>query len=157
MNIHLIAIGTRMPRWVQEGYLEYAKRLPKECGLRLVEIAPRHRGKGADIRRILVQEGQQMLQAIPRGCRVVALAVEGSSWSTERLAVQLDSWMGEGGDICLLVGGPEGLSEECLQRADGRWSLSPLTLPHPLVRVVVAEQIYRAWSILRNHPYHRAG
>lgn len=157
MNIHLISAGNRTPRWVQEGYQEYARRLPVECALKLVEIALGHRGKGADIRRAVRQEGERMLQAIPRNCRVVALDVEGSSWSTERLAGQLDNWMGEGGDVSLLVGGPEGLSKECLQRADGRWSLSPLTLPHPLVRVVVAEQIYRAWSILHHRPYHRAG
>jgi 23S rRNA (pseudouridine1915-N3)-methyltransferase len=157
MNIYLIAAGTRMPHWVQEGYMEYAKRLPKECGLKLVEIALRHRGKGADTRRIVRQEGERMLQAIPRGCRVVALEVNGSAWSTARLARELDRWMGEGRDVCLLVGGPEGLSDECLQRADESWSLSPLTLPHPLVRVVVAEQIYRAWSILRRRPYHRHG
>jgi 23S rRNA (pseudouridine1915-N3)-methyltransferase len=97
-----------------------------------------------------------MLKAIPKGCRIVALDVGGKAWSTEQLSDQLGQWMGAGPDIALLVGGPEGLAEACLQQADGRWSLSPLTLPHPLVRVVVAEQLYRAWSLLRNHPYHRA-
>lgn len=144
-----------MPRWVQEGYAEYAKRMPAECGLRLVEIAPGRRGKGADIQRAVREEGERMLAAIPKGCRVVALDVKGKEWSTEQLAGQLNGWMGEGRDLALLVGGPEGLAEACLQQADGRWSLSPLTLPHPLVRVVVAEQLYRALSVLRGHPYHR--
>lgn len=157
MNIHLIAAGNRMPRWVQEGYLEYAKRLPGECSLKLVEIGLGHRGKGADIRRAVRREGEKMLRAIPRDCRVLALDVVGRSWSTEQLAELLGDWLGEGRDLALLVGGPEGLSDECLQRADARWSLSPLTLPHPLVRVVIAEQFYRAWSILHQRPYHRAG
>jgi len=155
MNIYLISVGTRMPRWVELGYQEYAKRMPAECRLQLLEIAAGHRGKGADIARTLRDEGGRMLKAIPKGCRVVALDVEGRSWSTEQLSRQLDGWLGGGSDLALLVGGPEGLAEVCRQRADGRWSLSPLTLPHPLVRVVLAEQLYRAWSLLRNHPYHR--
>ena len=145
-----------MPRWVQEGYQEYAKRLPGECGLNLVEIAPGHRGKSADLNRSVRDEGERMLKAIPKGCRIIALDVGGKAWSTEQLSARIDEWMRTGPDIALLVGGPEGLAERCLQQAHGRWSLSPLTLPHPLVRVVIAEQIYRAWSLLRNHPYHRA-
>ncbi len=130
--------------------------MPQECSLQLVEIAPGHRGKSADVARTVRDEGERMLKAIPRNCRVVALDVKGKAWSTEQLSSQLGGWMGEGQDLALLVGGPEGLAAECLQRADNRWSLSPLTMPHPLVRVVVAEQLYRAWSLLRNHPYHRA-
>lgn len=145
-----------MPRWVSEGYEEYARRMPAECGLKLVEINPGHRGKNADIQRTLRDEGERMLKAIPKGCQVIALDVQGSSWSTEKLSKKLGAWMGDGRDLALLVGGPEGLAPDCLARAEGRWSLSPLTMPHPLVRVVVAEQIYRAWSLLRNHPYHRA-
>ncbi|MEJ1379217.1 MAG: 23S rRNA (pseudouridine(1915)-N(3))-methyltransferase RlmH, partial [Candidatus Sedimenticola sp. (ex Thyasira tokunagai)] len=122
----------------------------------LVEIAPGHRGKSADVARTVRDEGERMLKAIPRNCRVMALDVKGKAWGTEQLSSQLGGWMGEGQDLALLVGGPEGLAAECLQRADNRWSLSPLTMPHPLVRVVVAEQLYRAWSLLRNHPYHRA-
>lgn len=157
MNIHLIAVGEKMPRWVQDGYGEYAKRLPAECALKLVEIAPGKRGKNADIARAMRDEGERMLTAIPKGARVVALEVKGREWSTEQLSAQLEGWMAGGQDIALLVGGPEGLADSCRQRADQLWSLSPLTLPHPLVRVLLAEQLYRAWSILRNHPYHRAG
>ena len=156
MQIHLIAVGNRMPRWVDEGYQEYARRLPAECRLKLVEITPGHRGKGGDLQRTLRNEGERMLKAIPKGCRVVTLEVGGRAWDTPALADRLGTWMGDGLDLALLVGGPEGLDESCLRRADQRWSLSPLTLPHPLVRVVLAEQLYRAWSLLRNHPYHRA-
>ena len=144
-----------MPHWVQEGYREYSKRLPAECGLRLVEIAARHRGKNADLARIQQEEGDRMLAAIPKDSRVIALDIPGKPWSTETLSTQLGQWMSSGQDTVLLVGGPEGLSSACLAAAELRWSLSPLTLPHPLVRVLVAEQLYRAWSILRNHPYHR--
>lgn len=156
MNIHLIAVGDKMPGWVQAGYGEYAKRLPAECALKLVEVAPGKRGKNADIARILRDEGERMLAAIPKGARVIALEVHGRDWSTEQLSDQLDGWLAGGQDIALLVGGPEGLADSCRARADQQWSLSPLTLPHPLVRVLLAEQLYRAWSLLRGHPYHRA-
>lgn len=144
-----------MPRWVRDGYEEYARRLAAECRLRLVEIAPGHRGRNSDLARTVRDEGERMLKAIPRDCLVLALDVEGRSWSTAQLAGQMQQWLASGRDTALLVGGPEGLSEACIRRADGRWSLSPLTLPHPLVRVLLAEQLYRAWSILRGHPYHR--
>ena len=98
----------------------------------------------------------RILAAVPKGATVVALEVGGRSWSTAQLARQLGDWMGRGQDLALLVGGPDGLGEAARQAAGQHWSLSPLTLPHPLVRVVLAEQLYRAWSILRNHPYHRA-
>jgi len=156
MNIHLIAVGDRMPRWVQEGFDEYAKRLPPECALRLVEIPAGRRGKNADLVRIMRDEAQRLLAAIPKGAEVVALEVGGRRWSTEQLAARLGDWMGSGRDLALLVGGPDGLTDEVRAAAGQLWSLSPLTLPHPLVRVVLAEQLYRAWSILRGHPYHRA-
>ena len=146
-----------MPRWVVEGYAEYARRMPTECRLRLLEITPGHRGKSADLRRTLRDEGVRMLKAIPKNCLVLALDVKGEPWSTEQLSAKLEAWMADGRELALLVGGPEGLAADCLARAEGRWSLSMLTLPHPLVRVVVAEQLYRAWSLLRNHPYHRGG
>ena len=156
MNIHLLAVGNRMPSWVNEGYSEYAKRLPAECSLRLHEIVPARRGKNSDIERSIRDEGQRLLAAIPKGASVIALDVRGKAWSTEQLAEQLAGWLQGGTDIALLVGGPDGLSEECRASARSRWSLSPLTLPHPLVRVILSEQIYRAWSLLNNHPYHRA-
>jgi 23S rRNA (pseudouridine1915-N3)-methyltransferase len=156
MQIHLIAVGDKMPRWVQEGFGEFAKRLPAECALRLVEIPAGRRGKNVDIARIMREETGRLLAAIPKGANVVALEVGGRSWSTAQLAGQLEDWMNSGQDLALLVGGPDGLGDEARAAAMVHWSLSPLTLPHPLVRVVLAEQLYRAWSILRNHPYHRA-
>jgi len=155
MQISLIAIGTRMPAWVTQGYEEYARRLPADYSLQLVEIPAGKRGKGADLTRITQKEGQQTLAAVPRGTRVVAMDVKGRPWSTEELAKELGSWRHDGRDVALLVGGPEGLAPECLKSADQRWSLSNMTLPHPLVRIVIAEQLYRAWSLLNNHPYHR--
>jgi 23S rRNA (pseudouridine1915-N3)-methyltransferase len=153
----LIAVGTRMPGWVDEGYEEYAKRLPPECGLRLVEVPAGRRTKAADLERLVREEGERMLAAVPPGCRVLTLDVTGRQWSTEELAARLGDWMLDGRDLALLVGGPEGLATACRDRAEGAWSLSKLTLPHPLVRVVVAEQLYRAWSVVKGHPYHRAG
>ena len=155
MNIHLISVGNKMPSWVNDGYLEYAKRMPAECTLKLTEIAPGRRGQRVDVARTLRDEGERMLKAVPKGCRLLALDVGGRQWSSEQLAVQLSGWMAQGSDVALLVGGPEGMDPACLGQAQARWSLSPLTLPHPLVRVLLAEQLYRAWSILRNHPYHR--
>ncbi len=155
MQIHLIAVGNRMPGWVDEGYQEYARRLPSECALQLHEIPAGKRGKNADIVRLTRQEGEKMAAAIPKSARVVALEVKGKPWSTEQLAARLESWLGDGRDVALLVGGPEGIEPGLSASADERWSLSPLTLPHPLVRIVVAEQIYRAWSLLKGHPYHR--
>ncbi len=155
MRIKLITVGTKMPAWVEQGYAEYAKRLPRELSLELLELGLGHRGKGADLARAIRKEGDQMLAAIPPADRVIALDVKGSNWSTEKLAGRLSDWQMEGVDISLLVGGPDGLDGRCLARADARWSLSALTLPHPLVRVVLAEQIYRAWTILQGHPYHK--
>jgi 23S rRNA (pseudouridine1915-N3)-methyltransferase len=155
MEIRILAVGTKMPRWVEDGYQEYAKRMPPECKLVLQEIPARKRGKGADIARLTRQEGEKIVEAIPRGSRTVALEVKGKAWSTEQLSERLKYWMESGQNIVLIIGGPEGIEPSVSASADEKWSLSPLTLPHPLVRVIVSEQIYRAWSILRGHPYHR--
>lgn len=155
MRLHLIAVGNRMPGWVEQGYAEYAKRLPADCALQLHEIAPGKRTKGADLERARREEGEKMLAALPKGAYVVALEVGGRDWSTEDLAQRLAEWRQLGRDVALLVGGPEGLADTCRARADVQWSLSRLTLPHPLVRIVLAEQVYRAWSLLQGHPYHR--
>ena len=156
MIIQLIAVGEKMPTWVQQGYEDYAKRLSGDTRLRLVEIAPGRRGKSASAEKAVQAEGERQVAALGKGTRVIALEVNGRPWTTEQLAAQMQNWLGEGRDVDLLVGGPEGLSGQARARAEQQWSLSPLTLPHPLVRVVLAEQLYRAWSILKNHPYHRA-
>lgn len=155
MKIYLVAIGERLPPWVVQGYQEYAKRLPLECALQLVEIGLGKRGKNANVERAIHEEGERMLAAIPKGCRVIALDVQGRQWNTPELAQHMESWMQGGCDVALLVGGPDGLAPACRTHAQWMWSLSSLTLPHPLVRIVLAEQLYRAWSILKGHPYHR--
>ncbi len=155
MRIHLIAAGGRMPGWVQDGFKEYAKRLPKECALYLKEIPLHRRSKEGDTSRQIEAEGSQMTAAIPQHSYVIALDQGGQQWSTEELAQHLARWLHHGQDLALLIGGPEGLAPVCLERAAIRWSLSRLTFPHPLVRVIVAEQLYRAWSLLQGHPYHR--
>jgi 23S rRNA (pseudouridine1915-N3)-methyltransferase len=155
MQIHLIAVGNRMPEWVTQGYEEFARRMPPECRLNLIEIPAAKRTKAADIKRLLAQEGERMLEALPKNVLVVALDLTGCRWDTEELAQQLDAWMHEGRDIALLLGGPEGLAPACREQAERSWSLSPLTFPHPLVRIIVAEQLYRATTILKHHPYHK--
>lgn len=147
-----------MPQWVQEGYREYARRLPREIALEMVEIPLGQRGqKGSPalVEKARRREGEAMLSALGPRDHVVALDVKGKPWSTEQLSGQLADWQMLGENVSLLVGGPDGLADEALARARQRWSLSPLTLPHPLVRVVLAEQLYRAWTLLAGHPYHK--
>ena len=151
MRASLIAVGERMPAWVADGFAEYAKRLSRELPLQLVEISTKSR----DPARVTADEGAALLAAVDKGAHVVALDGRGKSWSSEELAAQLSRWRMLGKDLAFLIGGPDGLAPAVLERADQRWSLGPLTLPHPLVRIVVAEQLYRAVSQLANHPYHR--
>lgn len=155
MKISILSVGARPPQWVQAGVEEYTKRMPPECRVELVEIPLGKRAKGMPTDRIREQEGERILAAVPKGARVVALEVQGRPWSTEQLAGRLEDWQQEGRDVALLVGGPDGLAPACRERADELWSLSPLTLPHMLVRILLSEQLYRAWSITRGHPYHK--
>jgi len=155
MKIQLIAVGTKMSACVTAGFEEYQRRFPKDLPLELIEIPAGKRGKNADIKRILEKEGELMLAACGKNSMIVTLDIPGKPWTTPQLAQQLESWKQDGRDVSLLIGGPEGLSPECKQAAERSWSLSPLTLPHPLVRIVVAESLYRAWSLTTNHPYHR--
>lgn len=144
-----------MPRWVEEGWQTYAKRMPPELQLELVEIPLSTRGKNADVARLIRQEGEQMLARVQPGEAIATLEVLGKPWSTEQLAVELDKWRNEARTLNLMVGGPEGLAPQVIAKSEKKWSLSPLTLPHPLVRILVAEQLYRAWTILSGHPYHK--
>jgi len=155
MQIHLIAVGNRLDDWVNRGFEEFSKRMPPECRLHLIEVPPSKRTRNSDISRIIEEEGERLLAAVPGRSQIIAMDIAGKQWSTEQLSENMARWMGEGRDMSLLVGGPDGLSEKCKNRADLRWSLSSLTLPHPLVRIVIAEQIYRAWTLLKGHPYHR--
>jgi 23S rRNA (pseudouridine1915-N3)-methyltransferase len=183
MRISVLAVGTRMPDWVQTGVAEYQKRFPRDWRFDWIELPLGHRGKtqakaavnkGASKKektqtsaqgkspglsqvnaKAIAAEGEAMLAAINPQQHVIALDLSGKSWSTEQLSQQVNNWQMEGQDVCLLIGGPDGLSPACLQRANQRWSLSDLTLPHPLVRILLAEQLYRSWSLLNNHPYHK--
>lgn len=156
MKARLIAVGERAPHWVSEGFAEYRKRLSHWLPLELVEIAPGLRGKGRDTQRATAEEGVRVLEALPKSAHVVVLDGRGKPWSSEQLAQRLEHWRGCGRDLALLIGGPEGHAAEVITRADEQWSLGPLTLPHMLVRLVAAEQLYRAAALLANHPYHRA-
>ncbi|QIQ21648.1 23S rRNA (pseudouridine(1915)-N(3))-methyltransferase RlmH [Zophobihabitans entericus] len=155
MKLQLIAVGNKMPQWVTTAFKDYSDRFPKDLPFELIEIPAGKRTKNADIPRILEKEGEQMLSACGKGNKIITLDIPGKPWDTPELASQLERWKLDGRDISLLIGGPEGLSPACKQAAEQSWSLSPLTLPHPLVRVIVAESLYRAWSITANHPYHR--
>ena len=144
-----------MPTWVNEGVEEYSRRMPPELKLTWREIPFSRRGKDATVEQLCATEGELILKTIPSGDKVIALDVEGKRFSTAQLAQKLEAWQMSGDNYSLVIGGPDGLSGACLARADQRWSLSGLTLPHPLVRVILAEQLYRAWTITVNHPYHR--
>ena len=155
MHIHLVAVGQKMPAWVDDACADFLKRLPPELKLNPVLVPLIKRGKNPDIKRIIRDESRHLLAAIPAGCQLIALDVLGKRVTTEKLSKLLDGWMLQGQDIALIIGGPDGLSDELLQQAQMKISLSDLTFPHPLIRVMVVEQLYRAWSILNNHPYHR--
>ncbi|WP_430461636.1 23S rRNA (pseudouridine(1915)-N(3))-methyltransferase RlmH [Thalassolituus sp. LLYu03] len=155
MKLRLLAVGHKMPSWVEQGFGEYAKRLPADCAIELVEIPPGHRAKNTSKEKAMQQEADALRKAIRPTDHVVALDVKGGNWSTEKLAQELEGWRMQGGDVALLVGGPDGMTPDVLALAKQRWSLSALTLPHPLVRVLLAEQLYRAWTILQGHPYHK--
>jgi len=155
MRIKLLAVGTRMPEWVRLGYQEYAQRMPAICQLELVEIAAKKRGKNADTARILRDEGELLQASIPKGSLPIALDRKGKSISTETLAVEMQKWIDNTQDVAIMIGGPEGIDPMMLQQTTIKWSLSAMTFAHPVVRIMLAEQIYRAWSINANLPYHR--
>lgn len=155
MKARLIAVGERPPGWVADGFAEYRKRLSHWLPLDLQEIEPGVRGKGRDTVRAISDEGARVLAALPKQAHVIALDGRGRMHSSEQLAVRMEHWRGQGRDLAFLIGGPEGHAPEVLARVDEQWSLGPLTLPHMLVRLVLAEQLYRACALLANHPYHR--
>ncbi|MGY2462706.1 23S rRNA (pseudouridine(1915)-N(3))-methyltransferase RlmH [Vreelandella sulfidaeris] len=155
MRIRLLAVGSKMPSWVEEGIETYRKRLPRDFNLEIEEIALGQRGKNADIAKARAQEAQRIRDKLRGDEYVVALEVKGKPWTTEQLAEEADAWRMAGREVVLLVGGPDGLEPSLSAMANITWSISPLTLPHPLVRIMLAEQLYRAWTLLVGHPYHR--
>lgn len=144
-----------MPGWVVSGFGEYAKRLPRELSPQLIELPLAARLKNANVEQIKEAEGEAIMQVVAKGALRIMLDVKGRPWSTADLALQLRQWQMTGKDLAFVIGGPDGLSQSCLSTASERWSLSNLTLPHPLVRIIFIEQLYRAWTILQNHPYHK--
>jgi 23S rRNA (pseudouridine1915-N3)-methyltransferase len=156
LRLSLITASNRQPEWVDDGADDYAKRLRGRCTLEMKAIPLARRTASTPTERAIDDEGERMLALVPSAAHVVALLESGKPWSTNELAAKLEGWMQRGAPVAFLVGGPDGLGAACMARANERWSLSRLTLPHGLVRVVVAEALYRAWSLLENHPYHRA-
>lgn len=155
MQLNVIAVGRRMPAWIREAFTEFNRRLPAELRLNLVEIAPVTRNKNISREKITAQEEGRIRAAIPDDSMLVVLDEKGRQFDSRTLAKQISTWQREGHNITFIIGGADGLHDNIKKSADLTWSLSSLTLPHGMVRVIIAEQIYRAWTILQNHPYHR--
>lgn len=156
MKFTVAAVGQRMPGWVQQAWSEYARRFPRGLSLELKEVPMAKRSRNSDLDKLRSAEGEALLTAVPTADRIIALDEQGRQWSTVELAARMEEWMREERGVSFLVGGPDGLPDACRDRAQDVWALGRLTLPHPMVRVILAEQLYRAWAITRNLPYHRA-
>ncbi|WP_454006592.1 23S rRNA (pseudouridine(1915)-N(3))-methyltransferase RlmH [Alcaligenes sp. Marseille-Q7550] len=156
MKLIVIAVGQRMPDWVEQGWQEYARRMPADCALELREIKAEPRSGGKTPAQMMQAEAKRIEAAIPAQALRIALDERGKDMTTVKLAQELERWRGEGRDIAILVGGPDGLDAALKQSCHGMLRLSSLTLPHPLVHILLAEQLYRAWSVMTGHPYHRA-
>lgn len=155
LKVTLVACGNKMPSWVEQAVSEFSKRLQEFVQFNLIEIPMAKRGKASDLTRILEKEAALISAAIPQNARIIALDIQGDSFSSEKLALKLEQLQQISSHLCFLIGGPEGLVPSIVAKADERWSLSHLTLPHPLVRIMLLETLYRAWSIIHNHPYHK--
>lgn len=155
MQITIAAVGKRIPDWTKTGFQEYQKRLSGEINLSLIEIPPGRHSKNSGKTRLLLDEAASIRSALPRNNYLIVMDERGESQTTHKLSEQMANWMQDGINVCFIIGGAEGLDKSVIDLADERWSLSAYTLPHAFVRVLLAEQLYRAWSILRNHPYHR--
>ena len=159
MQLVIVAVGHKMPAWIESGFAEYAKRMPPELRIELREVKPEARSSSNNAATVMQREAariEAVLGSLSKQLRIVALDERGKDWTTMQLAEQLTGWQREGGDVALLIGGADGLDPALKARAQTLVRLSSLTLPHGMVRVLLAEQLYRAWSILNNHPYHRA-
>lgn len=155
MKCYILTVANKVPAWIETGFFEYTKRLPHEITITLVSIKPEKRSSGKNTEQILSSECARIRAAIPSGCCVIALDEKGKQWTTINLADSLTKWMSEGGDIAFIIGGADGLHRNIKQMAHEKLALSAMTLPHGFVRVLLAEQLYRAISIIKRHPYHR--
>ncbi len=155
MKFLILAVGNKMPGWVKTGFSEYAKRMPHEASIELLEIKPEKRGEGKNTEQLLSAEGAHILAALPPKCRTLAMDQHGSQWTTAKLADAIIGWMRNGGDTAFIIGGADGLDANIKNSADEILALSALTLPHGFARVLLAEQLYRAVSLIKRHPYHR--
>jgi 23S rRNA (pseudouridine1915-N3)-methyltransferase len=155
MKFIIVSVGHKMPDWIAAGFHEYAKRMPREARIELLEIKPEPRTTGKSTAQIMEAEAQRILAALPANCKRIALDERGAQQTTRQLAAQMGGWMREGGDVAFIIGGADGLHESVKQAAQQLLALSSLTLPHAFVRVLLAEQLYRAHSLMHNHPYHR--
>ena len=155
MRVSILSVGHKMPAWIQQGFQEYTKRMPPEVRVELVELKPEERSAGKVAAKAMQAEGERLIAALPSGSTVLALDEKGRAVSTQGLSVMLADWMRDGSHPAFVIGGADGLDPAVKERADKLISLSALTLPHGLVRVLLAEQLYRAWTILARHPYHR--
>ena len=155
MKFIVASVGHKMPGWISDGFNEYAKRMPREAKIDLLEIKPEPRSGGKTTEQIMEAEAQRIETALPAGCLRIALDERGAGWTTRQLADRMQQWMREGRDIAFIIGGADGLHASIKQGAQHTLALSAMTLPHAMVRVLLAEQLYRAHSLLHNHPYHR--
>lgn len=155
MKLIVVAVGHKMPDWISAGFNEYARRMPREAKIELVEIRPEPRTTGKSVAQMMEAEAQRILAALPQNCLRIALDERGGAWTTRQLADRMQQWMGEGRDVAFVIGGADGLHEPIKNGAQQLLALSAMTLPHGMVRVLLAEQLYRAHSLLHNHPYHR--
>ncbi|ARL09046.1 23S rRNA (pseudouridine(1915)-N(3))-methyltransferase RlmH [Burkholderia pseudomallei] len=156
MKLHIVAVGHKMPGWIASGFDEYAKRMPPELHIELREVKPEPRSGSRTADSVMAAEQQRIEAALPKNARVVALDERGRDWTTMQLAQALPAWQQDGRDVAFVIGGADGLAPALKSRAELLLRVSSLTLPHGMVRVLLAEQLYRAWSITQNHPYHRA-
>lgn len=156
MKLIVAAVGARMPGWVDEAWKDYARRMPADCALELREIKPEPRSSGKTAAQLMAAEARRIDAAVPPGCHRVALDERGRDLTTVQLAARLEHWRGMGCDVAFLIGGPDGLDPALKRQCPEMLRLSALTLPHPMVRVLLGEQLYRAWAIMTGHPYHRA-
>jgi 23S rRNA (pseudouridine1915-N3)-methyltransferase len=155
MKLIIVSVGHKMPDWITQGFNEYAKRMPREAKIELLEIKPESRTSGKTTEQIMQAEAQRILNALPSGCLRIALDERGATPTTKQFAAQMQDWMRSGQDVAFIIGGADGLHDSVKQSAQHLMALSAFTLPHAFVRVLLAEQLYRAYSLMHNHPYHR--